>query len=120
MPSTPPDRRPLLGSREKLIGILLLIVVLFFAVQWWQGRRPTGPERPGMAPATVVSETPATDGRADLTVRYSVDGQPHTITKPVDAAAFSAQGKVAWVCFRPGDVTDAAIRLPQDPLCGQS
>lgn len=72
-----------------------------------------------MAPATVVSEAPAKDGRAELTVRYSVDGQAHKITKPVDAGAFSAQGKVAWVCYKPGDATDASIRLPYDALCGQ-
>ncbi|MFC6703798.1 hypothetical protein [Flexivirga alba] len=121
MPSTPPDRRPSLGSpRDKLIGILLLIVVVFFAVQWWQGRQSSGPTRPGMAPATVVSEAPAKDGLAELTVRYSVDGQSRTVTKSVDAQAFSTQGKVAWVCYKPGNVTDASIRLPQDPLCGQN
>lgn len=120
MPSTPPDGRRFLGSRRgKLITLLVLVAVLFLAAQWWQGRRPTVPTRPGMAPASVVSEAPAEHGRADLTVRYSVDGQSREITRSINAAAFSIQGGVAWVCYRPGDATDASIRLPEDPLCGQ-
>lgn len=120
MPSTPPDRPQFLGTWwEKVIAVVVLIAGLLLVLQWWQGGQSSGPARPGMAPATVVSETAAKDGRAELTVRYSVDGQSHKTTKSVDAAAFSTQGKVAWVCYKPGDATDASIRLPQDPLCGQ-
>ncbi|HWC24267.1 MAG TPA: hypothetical protein VG502_18380 [Flexivirga sp.] len=120
MPSTRPDRPQFLGTWwEKTIAVVVLIAGALLVLQWWQGRQPSGPARPGMAPATVVSEDATKDGRAELTVRYSVDGHSHKLTKSVDAAAFSAQGKVAWVCYAPGDAGDASIRLPQDPLCGQ-
>lgn len=120
MPSTRPDRPPFLGTWwEKVIAVVVLIAGVLLVVQWWQSRQAAGPARPGMAPATVVSEAPAQSGRAELTVRYSVDGKSHDLTKPVDAQAFSTQGKVAWVCYKPGDATDASIRLPWDPLCGQ-
>lgn len=120
MPSTSRDRPHFLDTWwEKLIAAVVLIAGFLLILQWWQGRQPSEPTRTGMAPATVVSEAPATGGRTDLTLRYSVDGHIHEVTKAVDAAAFSAQGKVAWVCYAPTDAGDAAIRLPQDPLCGQ-
>lgn len=120
MPSTRPDRPQFLGTWwEKVIAVVVLIAGLLLVLQWWQGRQSSGPARPGMAPATVVTEDAVKDGRAELTVRYTVDGRTRQLTKPVDAGAFSAQGRVAWVCYKPGDATDAAIRLPQDPLCGQ-
>jgi hypothetical protein len=120
MPNTRPDRPQFLGTWwEKVIAVVVLIAGILLVLQWWQGRQSSGPARPGMAPATVTHEAPAKGGRADLTVRYSVDGHTHKITEPVDAGAFSAQGKVAWVCYKPGDATDASIRLPYDALCGQ-
>lgn len=120
MPSTRPDRPQFLGTWwEKLIAAVVVIAAVLLALSWWQGRQPSGPARPGMASATVVSEAPVKDGTTELTVRFAVDGKSHEITKPVDAEAFSAQGRVAWVCYEPGDVSDASIRLPYDPLCGQ-
>ncbi|WP_446666942.1 hypothetical protein [Flexivirga sp. B27] len=120
MPSTPPDRSTFLASWwEKVIAVIVLIAAGLLLLQWWQGDQQTGPERPRMAPAAVVTEGPVQDGEADLTVRYRIDGKTHKLTEPVDAQAFRAQGKVAWVCYKPGDATDAAIRLPWDPLCGQ-
>lgn len=120
MPSTRSERPVFLGTWwEKVIAVVVLVAAVLLALQWWQGRQPSGPTRTGMAPATVVSNPPAKDGQAELTVRYSVDGQTREVTKSVDAAAFSAQGKVVWVCYKPGDAGDASIRLPQGPLCGQ-
>lgn len=122
MPRTSPERPRLLSSSrpgDRIIAVLVLAGVAYFGVHWWQSRGPSGPDRPGMAPATVLKTDPAKAGELDLTVRYTVDGKPHQVTKTVDAAAFRAQGEVAWVCYKPGDAGDAAIRLPQDPLCGQ-
>lgn len=120
MPSTRPDRPRFLSTWwEKAIAVVVLVAAALLVLQWWQGGQPAGPARPMMAPATVVSQGATKDGESDLTVRYRVDGETHQLTEPVDAAAFRAQGKVAWVCYKPGDATDAAIRLPRDPLCGQ-
>lgn len=120
MPSTRPDRPRFLETWwEKVIAAIVLAAAVLLVLQWWQGRQPSGPQRPLMAPATVVSQGSSTRGKTDLTVRYRVDGHSHRLTEPVDAKAFRAQGRVAWVCYKPGDATDAAIRLPWDPLCGQ-
>lgn len=122
MPRTTPER-PRMPARSragnKLLAAVLLAGLVYFGVQWWQGRQPSAPARPAMAPATVVRTAPAGNGALDVTIRYSADGRTHEITKPVDAAAFRAQGRVAWVCYAPGDATDASIRLPQDRLCDQ-
>ncbi|WP_265443787.1 DUF3592 domain-containing protein [Flexivirga meconopsidis] len=122
MPRTPPDpRRPgLLGTPgQKIVAVLLLAVVLYAGLYWWQSRQRSGPERPAMASATVLREAPAADGRSTLTVRYRVDGKQHETTKDVATAAFTAQGKVVWVCFKPSDPSNADLRLPEDELCGQ-
>lgn len=120
MPRTSPERPAFLRSwLDRVLAIVVLAAVAFLLQQWWSGRQPDGPERPGMAPATVVQQTPAQNGDTDLTVRYRVDGKTYDVTKPVDAAAFRTQGKVAWVCYALDDPTDASIRLPEDPLCAQ-
>lgn len=123
MPRTSPDRPRLLSKSrpgDRIIAVLLLAGVAYFGVQWWQSRSSdSGPARPAMTSATVLNMTPAKAGELDLTVRYTVDGKQHKVTKPVDAAAFQTQGKVAWICYKPSDPSDAAIRLPEDELCGQ-
>lgn len=120
MPSTRPDRPAFLGTWwEKLIAVVVLVAAVLLVSHWWNSRGSSGPARPGMAPATVVSHGAAEDDRMELTVRYRVDGKTHEVTKPVDIESFRAHDKVVWVCYEPGDATDASIRLPQDPLCGQ-
>ncbi|NNG37704.1 hypothetical protein HJ588_00235 [Flexivirga sp. ID2601S] len=122
MSRTPPDpRRPGLLSTpgQKIVAVLVFAVVLYAGLYWWQSRRNAGPERPAAAAGTVVREAPADSGRSNLTVRYTVDGKQLETTKDVATAAFTAQGKVVWVCFAPSDPTNAALRLPEDQLCGQ-
>lgn len=123
MPRTPRPERPALLSRSRpgdwILAVLVLAGLVFFGVQWWQSHRSSGPARPAMTAATVVQTKPGKSGALELTVRFAVDGKTREITKTVDAAAFRTQGGVAWVCYKPGDAGDAAIRLPEDPLCGQ-
>lgn len=120
MPRTSPERPGLLSTPgEKLVAFVLIVLVAYLGLHWLQTRGGDGPARPGMAPATVLKTAPAKGGELDLTVRFRAGDKTHEVTKTVDAAAFRTQGKVAWVCFEPGDPSDAAIRLPQGPLCGQ-
>lgn len=120
MPRTSPERPAFLGTWwEKVLAVVVLVAAVLLALQWWNGRGSSGPARPGMAPAAVLRQGTATGGETDLTVRYTVDGKSHQVTAPVNANAFRAQGRVAWVCYAPSDPTDASIRLPEDPLCGQ-
>jgi len=120
MPRTSPDRPAFLRAWwERLLVLVVLVAAAFLVQQWWGGRQSGGPARPGMAPATVLKHGTVHGGTTDLTVRYSVDGTSHELTEPVNAQAFRAQGKVAWVCYAPGDPGNASIRLPEDPLCGQ-
>lgn len=120
MPSTSPDRPGFLSSWwEKAIALVVLVAAVLLVLQWWQGRGPSGPARPGMAPATVVSQHSAGNGETDVTARYRIDGTAHTITGSVGTTAFRQQGRIVWVCYQPGHPTDASLRLPQDDLCGQ-
>jgi hypothetical protein len=120
MPRTSAERPRLLSTPgEKIVALVLVALVAYLGLHWLQTRGSGGPERPGMTPATILKTAPAKDGDLNLTVRFTAGGKTHEITKPVDSAAFRAQGKIAWVCFKPGDASDAAIRLPQDELCGQ-
>ncbi|RNI23910.1 hypothetical protein [Flexivirga caeni] len=120
MPRTSPARPRIQLTRSQQIAALVAVVLIaYLASQWWHGRQPSGPARPAMTTGTVVKLGPAKDGVAELTVRYRVGSDIREVTKPVDLAAFDAQGKVAWVCYRPGDAGNAAIRLPEDELCGQ-
>jgi len=121
MPRTSPERPAFLGTWwEKVLALVVLVAAGLLALHWWDGRQSGGPARPGMAPATVLHQGTVKDGETDLTVRYSVDGKSHETTDPVNAKAFRSQGGVAWVCYAPSDPTDASIRLPEDPLCGQN
>lgn len=120
MPRTSPDRPAFLRTWwERALALVVLVAAAFLVLQWWSGRGSSGPARPGMAPAVVLKQGTVSGGETDLTVRYAVDGKSHELTEPVNAHAFRAQGGVAWVCYAPSDPSDAVIRLPQDPLCGQ-
>jgi hypothetical protein len=120
MPRTSRQRPAFLRTWwEKVVLLVVLIAAALIVLQWWTGRQSSGPARPGMAPASVVHEEAAASGKIELTIRYRVDGKTYDVTKPVDAAAFREQGKVAWACYAPGDPADASIRLPEDPLCAQ-
>lgn len=120
MPRTSPERPAFLRTRwEKVIAVVVLVAAALFVLQWWTGRQPSGPARPGMAPATVVHQGSVTGGQTELTIRYRVDGKTYDLTKPVAASAFRLQGGVAWACYALGDPANATIRLPEDPLCGQ-
>lgn len=122
MPTTPPDApaaRPAKSSRLRAGNVVIAAVVILAALWWWHAHQAQGPGQAGMASATVIRQVPAADGRADLTVSYTVDGKTRDITKSVDAASFSTQGRIVWVCFDPNDPGSAHLRLPEDPLCGQ-
>lgn len=123
MPNRPGDaaaaaRQRQAGTGRKIIALLAVVVLLYAGAQWWTSRQQSGPERPGMASGTVVDSS-RSGSEQRLTVRYEVDGDDHRVEGTVDSAAFAAQGRVVWVCFKPSDPGDARLRLPQDELCGQ-
>ncbi|TWE11792.1 hypothetical protein BKA23_0578 [Rudaeicoccus suwonensis] len=109
-----------MSSRLRAAYVILSGIVIFGAFLWLRAHETHGPGQAGMASATVIRQSPATDGRTDLTVSYTVDGKTRQITKSVETSAFSSQGRIVWVCFDPTDPSSASLRLPEDPLCGQS